>query len=266
MPVYSLRSFCLAIAPINVHKIGPIPPGFCPHGEIFGLPLRYGVLFAKISSNVEYEGWGSGAVKLGHDMGYLIPHVAYGPWTPLLAANIAFSKCKVMFGKATVQINSDQAGWWHLYGMFQICADPVPLPIGLNISAIWTTVEYGFSWGDLICGYIRVVADIIFSLIMKKIVKSDLVNAWVLRATDKLYPLLGPALFKVFGFHNYAIIEELMKKIAKDVPKKLLSKPLPKSPLEDLSRAIDKALGDTPVPPPAPSPMSPVLHTVPAMP
>jgi hypothetical protein len=165
MNVYSLRSFCLAVAPINCHYITPPPlfaPVPCPHGEIPFLPLRFGIAFANISSNVEFEGWGSGAVKLNHDMGYLIIHVPYGPVTPILAVHIAFSKCKTVFGKATVKINGEQAGWYlPLIAPFLICSDPIgAAPLGQNVSFIWTTVKFGFSWGDFLCGWIRTIDPI----------------------------------------------------------------------------------------------------------
>ena len=88
--------------------------------------------------------------------------------TPVLAAHIAFSKCVVMFGKATILVNAQQAGWWHIIANLQVCGNPVPLPVGINVSALWTTVKYGFSWGDLICGYIRVHVDILVQLLLNK--------------------------------------------------------------------------------------------------
>ena len=284
--VFSLRSSCLAVAPLVPHDMTPPPdflPKTLPHGEIAFLPLRYGMAFAKISPNVEYEGWGFGAVQLGHDMGYLIPHIPYGPPTPILAAHIAFSKCAVMFGKASVFINDKQAGWWHVYAMFQVCANPapavgIPLPIGMNLSALWTTVTYSFSWGDLICGYIRVGIDCLLSYLVGRFFRHPRVapihQAWALRMADRLYPSLGPIVARIgvgrftIGFFNYAVIERVVRRAPQEVKRYVVS-PLVGSqvadPLTELSRSIDRALGDEPAPETTPSPTAGLLDPVPVL-
>lgn len=286
MTVFSLRSSCLAVAPLVPHDMTPPPdflPKTLPHGEIVFLPLRYGFAYAKISGDVEYEGWGFGAVQLGHDMGHLIPHIPYGPPTPILAAHIAFSKCKVMFGKATVLINGQQAGWWHVYAMFQVCANPapmlmVPLPIGLNVSALWTTVKYSFSWGDLICGYIRVGVDMLVGFLLSKLLRvpavSNHLQAWSLRMADRLYPRLGPLIFRIgigrfqIGYFNYAVIERVLRRAPAEI-KRLGIMPLigaaTSDPLADLSRAIDRGLADEPAPDPGPQPTDGLLDDVPVL-
>lgn len=286
MTVFSLRSSCLAVAPLVPHDMTP-PPAFLPvtlpHGEVMFLPLRFGMMFAKISPNVEYEGWGFGAVHLGHDMGFLLPHIPYGPPTPILAAHIAFSKCKVMFGKATVMINSQQAGWWHVYAMFQVCANPapsasVPLPIGMNLSALWTTVKYGFSWGDLICGYIRVGIDSLLSYVVGRVFRVSAVRgpyeAWALRMADRLYPRLGPLVARIgfgrftIGLFNYAVIERVIRKIGTTVTTKALTPVIgsvTSDPLTRLSRSIDEALADEPPPPRPAQPTDGLIDSVPML-
>jgi hypothetical protein len=284
--VFSLRSSCLAVAPLVPHDMTPPPdflPKTLPHGEIVFLPLRYSMMFAKVSSDVEYEGWGFGAIQLGHDMGFLIPHIPYGPPTPILAAHIGFSKCQVMFGKATVMINGKQAGWWHVYAMFQVCANPapgvgIPLPIGMNVSALWTTVKYGFSWGDLICGYIRVGIDCLLSFLVGAFFRSARVapihQAWSLRMADRLYPRLGPIVARIgigrftIGFFNYAVIERVIRRAPQEIKRFLISPAVSSvvsDPLRDLSLAIDRALGDEPAPAASPAPTTGLTDSVPML-
>jgi hypothetical protein len=232
-------------------------------------------LLAKISADVEYEGWGFGAIQLDHDMGFLIPHVCYGPPSALLAAHIAFSKCRVMFGKATVKINDQQAGWWYPgIAMFQVCSEPCALPVGVDISAIWTTVKYGFSWGDLICGLIRARVDSLLGFLLDKLFEvhaiESLLEAWALRAADKLYPYLGKVLFPLVGFHNYAVLQRVLEKLVPGILDKLREKGLDlagEEPMEELSRYIDeeieKLFGEEPHLEAPESAMAPVLNAIP---
>lgn len=275
MEVFSLRSSCMAITPISPHTMTPPPdflPKIIPHTETCMLPLRYSFAFAKISSDIEYEGWGFGAVKLNHDMGYLIPHIPWGPPTPILAAHIAISKCKVMFGKAKIKLNGEQAGWWFPgLAFFQVCANPMPIPIGIDFSAIWTTVKYSFSWGDWIAGLIRVGIDIVLSLLIRKVLGSSRIKgpleALILRTADKLYPVLGPVLFKLVGYFNYKVIEEVLKRSPSEAIKKLVTKTPVGEPLEHLANWIDEQLGDAPTPTPAADPTTaPLLNAVPMAP
>jgi hypothetical protein len=284
--VFSLRSSCLAVAPLVPHDMTP-PPAFAPitlpHGEIVFLPLRYSYMFAKVSPNVEYEGWGFGAIQLGHDMGFLIPHSPSGPPTPILAAHITFSKCQTMFGKATVMINGAQAGWWQIYALFQICANPapgvgVPIPLGFNVSAIWTTIKYGFSWGDLVCGYIRIGIDSLLSFLVGAFFRNARVapihQAWSLRMADRLYPRLGPIVARIgvgrftIGFFNYAVIERVIRRAPQEIKRFVISPivgNIVKDPLRDLSLAIDQALGDAPAPAPSPAPTTGLTDSVPML-
>lgn len=296
MNTYSLRSFSLAAAPLTFHMINPppafVPVGPIPHAEVFFLPMRYGVAFAKLAMKVEFDG--SSAVLLSHDMGFLIPHVPYGPPTPVLAAHIAFSKCQVLFGKATVLIEGQQAGWWYWFAMLQVCANPVPIPVGVNVSFFYTTVKFGFSWGDLICGYIRVGMDMLLTHLVNGIFRhpkiKDLFNAWCLRMTDRLYPVLGPIVARIgvgrftIGFFNYEIIHQSIRKVPSLVKRfivgplvgggRLGSGPVTtpqmypgvEDGLGPLSRSIDEALADEP-PPPSPSQAAaaPLLDPVPVL-
>jgi hypothetical protein len=281
--VFSLRSSCLAIAPLSFHKTLPPPPAppapfIWPHGEVFGLPLRYGWMFAEISADVEYEGWGFGAVKLDHDMGFLIPHICYGPPSVLLAAHIAFSKCKVMFGKATVKINNKQAGWWFpVIAMFQVCDQPCALPLGFDISAIWTTVKYGFSLGDWICGLLRIAVDSLLSFLLDKLFEvhfiENLLGDWALRAAFKLYPFLGKVLFPFIGFYNFAVIQKVMEKLLPAIIDKARELGLDyagEEGMEELSRYIDEQVerlfGDEPPVEPPESAIAPVLKAIPMAP
>jgi len=278
--VFSLRSSCLTLAPLVPHE--SLLPKPVPHAELLFLPLRYGVASAMISADVEYEGSGFGAVQLGHDMGYMIPHVPYGPPTPILAAHIAFSSCTAQFGKATILVNDEQAAWWHVYAMLQVCADPIALPLGFNLSAIWTTVHYGFSWGDLICGMLRVGVDAASSYVTSKIFShkkiEEVQEAWARRMADSLYPHIGPSItrlgvgrFKV-GYHNDAVISGVVLRASQAVPVDLVGRlsgeagdALRLDPWSELSIQLDRALADEPPPLPGPSPLTGLLDPVPVL-
>ncbi len=270
MNTYSLRSRSLAIAPLTPHTttISSLPK---PHAEVFLFPLGYGVAFAKIARTVDFDG--SGAVQLNHDVGFFIPHYPItflgATVTPQLVAHIAFSKCQMMFGKATVLVEGQQAGWWHWIALFQVCANPVPLPIGLNFSFFYTTVTFGFSWGDLICGYIRVGVDMALTHIITIVFRhphiKPMFDAWSTRLADRLYPALGPTLARigvgrfVIGVYNYDLIFQMLRKVPSHLKKFIVGPligsgslgagwvktpqmyPAGEAGLEILSRIIDKA-------------------------
>ncbi len=283
MDVYSLRSSCLAIAPITPHfmntppPIGPVPV-IIPHTETFWLPLRYSLsnwVFAKISSDVEYEGWGFGAVQLDHDMGFLIPHIPWGPPSVLLAAHIAFSKCKVMFGKASVKINDKQAGWWYWFAPFQVCANPFHMPLGIDFSYFYTTIYYGFSLGDLICGWIRIAIDAVITVFFQWLggwAAEHLLEHCLGWAALKVAPYLGRLLDELLGplrvvYLTRYVLEHLPEAIADKIREKGLDF-ASEDPFGELSRSIDGLGHEAPEPPEpqAHSPMAPDLNTVPMAP
>lgn len=147
----------LAIVPPNP------APVLVPHVEC--CPMWWGWQFASIAETVEFDG--SRAVQLGHDVGFFIPH--WSVPNPCLAEVIASSKCQVHFAKSTVLVGGKPAGYW-LPGiaMFQVCADPVSMPLGFNVTAhIGSTVKFGFSWGDQVAGLVRVGIDIALSQLAK---------------------------------------------------------------------------------------------------
>lgn len=143
----------------------PAPPVIQPHGEMH--VMSKGWLLGAVAAGVWVDG--APAVQLGHDVGAFIPHVS-AP-NPLLAAHYLFSGCKVNFSKTTVLAGGKPAGMWvPLVGMFQLCADPVPIPTGVDVSALWTTVKYGSSWGDIAVGQVRCAVDATINLAAAAIV------------------------------------------------------------------------------------------------
>lgn len=165
MNVFSLCGTDLFVAS-TVHLTMPPPPAPVPvpvpHVE--GGRLAAAPTFAKLSPNVRLQG--AAAVKLGHDVGFMIPHL--GPLTPLLATHIAFSGCKALFGKSRVLVNGTPAAWFlPIAAGLQVCADPFPLPIGLVPTALTTTVKFGFAWDDLVLGHVDVVVDQLLSQVLR---------------------------------------------------------------------------------------------------
>jgi hypothetical protein len=102
---------------------------------------------------------------------------------------IALSKCQVHFGKSTVLAAGKPAGYW-LPGaaMFQVCADPISLPIGFNVTAlVGTTVKFGFSWGDQFAGLVRVGIDVAISRLVSRLY-GKLLQKHVTRLVQRLMP------------------------------------------------------------------------------
>lgn len=165
--VFSLNANDWYVA-LSVHNsMPPALPPVLPHVE--GCVLSYGAMFAKTAPTVLLQG--KPAVQSGHDVGAFIPHVCVPPVppNPLLAGHIALSSCKVMFGKSRVLVGGQPAGWFlPMDAMLQVCADPVPLPIGIVPSVFTTTVKYGFSESDLRTGYADIALDIATSQMLRR--------------------------------------------------------------------------------------------------
>lgn len=264
MRPHSLRTSCWVIA-ASTHTTNPGPtfwtlPAPVPHIE-GGVPLGYGRDSAKTARCVKFDG--SSAVLLKHDVGNGIPHM--GPPSPLLLAHMATSKCQVMFGKATVKVEGQQAGWW-LPGiaMFQVCANPVPVPTGFNLGVFRTTVTFGFSWGDLVCGHVRICVDMVFTELVNSVFKFPRVkrifDAWAKRIAHRLASTLGPVMIRTVGPYAVRVTEQVLKKLPSRVAKRFVVTPLYdklvewqsgediEGVLEVLSPAIDEALADMPPP------------------
>lgn len=193
MNVFSLRSTDV-FAAATTHSVMPPPPALVPvpMPHLEGSRLSFICpLFEKLSPTVTFEG--AAAVLRGHDTGFGIPHATAMP-TPLLAAHIAFSGCKALFGKARVLVHGMPAAW-HLpvAAGLQVCSDPVPLPIGVVPSALGTTVKFGYAVDDHMLGMIDVLVDQTVSRVLRgarslgaKVAGKAPYERFVQRLADKL--------------------------------------------------------------------------------
>jgi hypothetical protein len=279
--VYSLRGNNLNVA-VTIHKAWcppppPAPPVPMPYLEGLGVPLRWSWLTRKIAENVLIQG--SGAVQLGHDVGHFNPHVSVP--NMLMIVNTIFSKCKVMFGKHTVLIGGQQAGFWSPgIAMFQVCMEPVSLPMGYTTTAPWTTVTYGFSVGDLVAGWCRVAIDILSSKLLDRFLGKvkKAAGEWAERLAQRLLPTCSKYFRKAAN--------QLLEKAVGHVPKSWFVDPMTSSgkigrgrlswtatppgsgyepQLKKLARAIDRAIVPRqPAAPPAPpDPFAKTLAPIP---
>lgn len=190
MDVFSLNEFDVYVAVSPHEELAPPPmPPYLPHVE--GATLRWGGFFAKVSPNVFLQG--AAAIQLGHDVGGFVPHCPIPPVPPnlKLPAIMALSSCKALFGKSRVLLNGTPAAW-HLpvVANLHVCADPLPLPLGVCPSVLSTTVKYGFSWDDLVLGYADIHLDqsLSFALREAKAIGARTRDAdFVAKATSSYY-------------------------------------------------------------------------------
>jgi hypothetical protein len=128
------------------------------------------LLTHKVGKKTHFDG--NPAVQQGHDVGYLIFHMAL-PLNLMMVINPLTSKHKVMFPITKVLIESKPMGTYCFF-MFLglICSSPVSLPTGI----CWPfagTVQTNMTWKDFFLGVAFIVVDIVIDLIFKKIIQGN---------------------------------------------------------------------------------------------
>jgi hypothetical protein len=101
-------------------------PGLIEGPAFMGWPA--GIISHKKALTVLVDG--NPGVQQGHDVGYLIVHLA-APANAYIAINIAFSKHKVAFPVDTLKLGGGAAGTYLYFLLGIICAQPVSLPTGV---------------------------------------------------------------------------------------------------------------------------------------
>lgn len=261
MKVFPLTSSDWYAATTMHASAPPAAPGMLPHIE--GAVLNYSVSFRKIADRVLING--SPAVQLGHDVGFMIPHVPVPPIppNPVLPATIAFSSCKAMFGKSSVMVAGTPAAWW-LPGvaMLHVCSDPFPLPVGLSPTAPFSTVRFGFSWSDLLRGYADITIDQALSFALRSardvgqrrfgadpdmMIKSvpGHYRQFIERITFQLSRKVSGTVWKIAGLANDGAISAFLDKGIRTFVKKAIGKAVPTS-----TRKIEKLFDGDDAPPP----------------
>jgi hypothetical protein len=151
----------------------PVPPVKYVPGLIEGPafmgwhPGRF--LTHKVGAKTFYDG--NKAVQQGHDVGYLIPHIAI-PINWMMAINTLFSKHKVMMPVNSVLIEGKPMGTYLIAYLGLICASPVSLPTGVLIP-LSCTVLSELTLKDIIIGLLFIAVDVIIDAIWSLVVKGD---------------------------------------------------------------------------------------------
>jgi hypothetical protein len=245
---------------LTLHKYWPFPSpapvGYAPHLE-GGLFMRSSKLFAKLSDNVVFDGWE--AVKLGHDIGFGIPHISIPPIPPnlLLPAIILLSGAKVVFARASVLINDTPAAAYHPMMPLLLCGDPIKYPTGCVPGAYRNTVIFSYDPKDETDGLARILWENIKSQVAKHLGGEQLGVA-----AGKGDSKLGRWLAGTLG---QKLFQESVKKATGKIWDKLFNTWAPESvakasrgkltkdPMEEILRGIP-LVGARPTPPPAQQP------------
>lgn len=136
----------------------PVKVGYALHVE-GGLFMHQSYVSAKLSDNVKFDS--CQAVKLGHDIGYFIPHYNLLPPFPpnvLLLVIIPFSSAKIVYARASVLVNGTPAAAYHVSMPVQLCGDPLNCPLGFVPNASWrNTVVFTYDPQDARDGNARVL-------------------------------------------------------------------------------------------------------------
>jgi hypothetical protein len=174
MDVFSVLQFHLRVPALpSAHKhLFPPPPAVPPYTST---PITLAFEFPhiiqwfppkwKITKQVKFDT--QFVAQQGHDSGMGIGHITVPP-SPLLAMTIAMSSYKCIFGCSSVKVEKKPAAT-HFFPLFPhlYCADPVPIPLGLNLPAP-CTVMLGMSWADALVGWLSIGLDMAMSAVLSK--------------------------------------------------------------------------------------------------
>lgn len=152
----------------------PIPLKFAP--GLFEGPAFMGwhptrLITQKVGKKTYFDG--NRAVQQGHDVGYLIPHLALPP-NLMMVINTLFSKHKVMIPITKVDIEGKMMGTYLWLFLSLICSTPVSLPTGFLIHCTGTVVTQ-VTRKDLLLGLLYIAADIAIDALWSLVMKGD---AW----------------------------------------------------------------------------------------
>ncbi len=151
---------------------------------------------------------GAPGVQQGHDVGYIIPHIA-GPPNALMALHTLFSKHKVMLPVESVLLEGRPVGSYLFNTFGLICSNPISIPAGCLVQ-IKGTVFTSATWSDFLklIGYLalEVVTDWLWNKLKKAIPAvmkpspwNDRVEKWI---SDQGVKGIG-----LFNIHVLGLIE-----------------------------------------------------------
>jgi hypothetical protein len=270
MIIWSINSmnFVLGLTPHkNLPLPGMPPPTIAGHLE-GAVPMGYSYLFRKISTNVQFNGFG--AVQMGHDVGFLIPHYNVIPPVPpntLLAMIIPFSSCKITWGQSKVLVNKSPAGaWFPLLQNCLDCADPAKIPAGFLVDAAFrNTVIFSFNWTDFFIGLLYAGFESGSSFLLGKLCK-NVGGKWLGDALgQRLGNLLGQQLLGRIGVQlNEIAVETFIEKAYGTLLQKTVFKWIPWVGTGHLGDLI-KGLGVPAPTPPVSAPHTNIVNSAPAV-
>lgn len=151
----------------------PPPPGLPAVWGLFEGPAFMGAhpgrpLTHKVGRKTLFDG--NRAVQQGHDVGYVIPHVAV-PFNAMMAINLLTSKHKVMFPITKVVIEGKPMGTFLFMFGGLICSNPMSLPTGICVPFAGT-VQTEMTLRDVLMGLAFIIVDMMIDVIFKKGIQS----------------------------------------------------------------------------------------------
>jgi hypothetical protein len=171
---------------------------------------------------------GNMAVQQGHDVGYLIPHIAV-PLNAMMAINTTFSKHKVVFAASQVKVGSGQVGTY-LYFLFgEICAQPVSLPTSVVV-LLKCTVWSSLTWTDIARGLLTFAVDAAFDKLWSAFAKTKPMKRLLkVVAETPLKKWMGAATINALGGTAFIVREtagRAVNKAIEHVLKSFVASPL----------------------------------------
>jgi hypothetical protein len=152
----------------------PMPLKFAP--GLFEGPAFMGwhptrAVTHKVGKKTFYDG--NNAIQQGHDVGYLVLHLAMPP-NVMMAINTVLSKHKVMIPITRVLIEGKLMGTYLAHFLSLICSQPVSLPTGFLVHCSGTVVTKA-TMKDLVMGLVFIAVDMLIDALWSLVMKGD---AW----------------------------------------------------------------------------------------
>lgn len=136
---------------------------------------------------------GNPGVQQGHDIGYMIPHVAI-PLNALLLLHIGLSKHKVMIPVSSVELEGKPVGTYLIMFLGMVCANPISTPQGMLMVGK-CTVQTSATLGDILLGAFYIGFEMAVDALWSKLVGARI----KLDPNGPLGSLSGTALGAVLG-------------------------------------------------------------------
>jgi hypothetical protein len=226
VPVLSAGFMQFGLSAFTMHDAMCPPPVKVPMPGLIEGPAFMGWPPGIISHKKAFTVFADGnmAIQQGHDVGYLIPHLAVPP-NAMMALNTAFSKHKVVFAASQTKVGSGPVGTYLFFLFGEICAQPVSLPSSVVIllkCTVWTSL----SWVDIARAMLTFAVDAGFDWIWSKFVKDFVPKPF---KETKLPKWVGDATIAALGGASFIVREmggRAINKAVDHVLKSFVASPL----------------------------------------